>query len=218
MTLQAQLEEFQASWRERVGPDIARLVEDDNAALVELANRAIGAGAAFPALRLPNHTGGTTDLGALFAQGPLIVTFYRGGWCPYCNLELRAYQDLLPEITARGARLVAVSPETPDNTMSTAEKNALAFDVLTDSGGELADALGIRFELSPAIKALYQKFGHDLPVHNGDGQWSLPMPATYAVKQGGRIAFAHIDPDYRKRLDPQAALNALPAIPSNAIV
>lgn len=209
MTLQAQLEEFQISWRERVGPDIVRLVEEDNAALVERANRAATVGFTMPGLNLPNHTGGMTDLGLLFGQGPLIVTFYRGGWCPYCNLELRAYQDLLPEITAAGARLVAVSPETPDNTMSTAEKNALAFDVLTDSGGELADALGIRFELSPAIKALYQKFGHDLPLRNGDGRWSLPMPATYVVAKGGRIAFANIDPDYRKRLDPRVVLNAL---------
>jgi peroxiredoxin len=215
MTLQAQLNEFQASWRDRVGPDIVALVDQDNAALVAQANRANGAGSAFPALRLPNHAGGMTDLGALLALGPLVVTFYRGGWCPYCNLELRAYQQMLPEITAAGARLVAVSPETPDNTMSTAEKNALAFDVLTDSGGELADALGIRFDLSPAIRALYQKFGHDLPLRNGDGRWSLPMPATYVVEKGGRIAFAHVDPDYRKRLDPKAVLKVLSPLPTS---
>lgn len=214
MTLRTKLDALQTSWRERVGPDIANLVEDDNAALAQLARGAIKTGEAFPALILPNHKGITTDLGVLIAISPLIVTFYRGGWCPYCNLELRAYQDLLPEIIAKGARLVAISPETPDNSLSTAEKNALSFDILTDSDGHLADALGIRFELSPAIRALYQKFGHDLPVRNGDGRWSLPMPATYVIEKGGRISLAYVDADYRKRLDPQVALDALVTSPT----
>jgi peroxiredoxin len=209
MTLQSELDHFKTSWLDRVGPETARLVDDDNARLLQLAERARKDGDAFPALALPNQTGGITDLAQLFASGPLVVTFYRGGWCPYCNLELRAYQSALPEITALGARLIAVSPETPDNTLSTAEKNALAFDVLSDTKGHLAEALGIRFELSPAIKALYQKFGHDLPARNGDDKWSLPMPATYVVAKGGRIALAHVDPDYRRRLDPAAVLAAL---------
>lgn len=209
MTLQNELDHFKTSWLERVGPETAKLVDDDNAALRQLAERARGEGDTFPALVLPNHTGGTTDLAQLLAAGPLVVTFYRGGWCPYCNLELRAYQNALPEIAARGARLVAISPETPDNALTTAEKNALAFDVLTDSQGKLAEALGIRFELSPAIKALYQKFGHDLPARNGDDKWALPMPATYVVARGGRIALAHVDPDYRARLDPGLVLECL---------
>ncbi|MGC2782018.1 MAG: peroxiredoxin-like family protein [Bradyrhizobium sp.] len=215
MSLQSELDVFKTAWTSRVGDDIARLVEDDNAALQDLADRALQAGAQFPQLTLPNHRGGVTDIAALMADSALIVTFYRGGWCPYCNLELRAYQALLPEITARSARLVAVSPEAPDNTLSTAEKNALAFDVLSDSEGRLADALGIRYELSAPIKALYQKFGHDLPTHNGDGRWSLPMPATYVVAKGGRILRAHVSPDYRTRLEPDAALAAL-ATPATA--
>jgi peroxiredoxin len=212
MTLQADLEAFKAAWLDRVGDDVARLVDKDNASLLPLADRALQAGAAFPSLVLPNQTGGLTDIASLMRDGPLVVTFYRGGWCPYCNLELRAYQAALPEISAYGARLIAVSPETPDNTLNTAEKNALAFDVLSDSRGRLADALGIRFALSPEIKALYQKFGHDLPQRNGDDVWSLPMPATYVVAKGGRIALASVDPDYRKRLDPRVALDALAAL------
>ncbi|MGJ4889509.1 peroxiredoxin-like family protein [Bradyrhizobium sp. HKCCYLRH3099] len=213
MSLQTELDAFKTAWTSRVGDDIAQLVESDNATLEDLAARAVKQGAPFPALRMPNHKGGITDLAALMADSALIVTFYRGGWCPYCNLELRAYQARLAEITARGARLVAVSPETPDNTLTTAEKNALAFDVLSDTEGRLADALGIRYELSAPIKALYQKFGHDLPVHNGDGRWSLPMPATYVIAKGGRILRAHVSPDYRTRLEPDAALAAL-ALPA----
>ncbi|CAL77480.1 putative AhpC/Tsa family protein, selenocysteine-containing oxidoreductase [Bradyrhizobium sp. ORS 278] len=209
MSLQSELDAFKSAWTSRVGDDIATLVDTDNAALQDLADRAVKEGAAFPAPTLRNHKGGVTDLGALMAESALIVTFYRGGWCPYCNLELRAYQALLPEITARGARLVAVSPETPDNTLTTAETNALLFEVLSDTEGRLADALRIRYELTAPIKALYQKFGHDLPVRNGDGRWSLPMPATYVVAKGGRILLAHVSPDYRTRLEPEAALAAL---------
>jgi peroxiredoxin len=105
--------------------------------------------------------------------------------------------------------LVAVSPETPDNTLTTAEKNDLSFPVLSDPKGELADALGIRFKLSLAIHALYEKFGHDLAVRNGDDRWSLPMPATFVVGPDGMIAHAMVDPDYRVRLDPNAAIAAV---------
>lgn len=209
MSLQVELDSFKAAWLERVGAETARLVEDDNAALLPLAARSLGQGAQFPAVTLPNQNGVAVDLAAMAAESALIVTFYRGGWCPYCNLELRAYQQRLAEIAALGARLVAISPETPDNTLSTAEKNALAFDVLSDDRGRLADLLGIRFELSPAIRALYQKFGHDLPARNGDGRWSLPMPASYVVARGGRIVLASVDPDYRRRLDPAEAIAVL---------
>jgi len=209
MSLQSELETFKSNWIARVGADTATLVADDIADLRHVAARALTAPAPFPLLVLPNQTGGDTDLARLAADGPLVVTFYRGGWCPYCNLELRAWQSALPQVLAAGARLVAVSPETPDNTLDTSEKNALAFDVLSDTEGRLADALGIRFELSPAIKALYQKFGHDLPARNGDTRWSLPLPATYVVDKGGRIVLAHVDPDYRNRLDPARALEAL---------
>ncbi len=209
MTLQSELDAFKASWLERVGAETAKMIEDDNLALKALAARALKAGAMFPAVNLPNQKGGMTDLAALVAERPVVVTFYRGGWCPYCNLELRAFQKALPQIEGMGAWLVAISPETPDNSLSTAEKNALAFDVLSDSEGRLADALGIRFELSDAVRAYFIKAGHDLPARNGDDKWSLPMPATYVVERGGRVTLAHVDPDYRQRLDPSAALAAL---------
>jgi peroxiredoxin len=185
------------------------MMDDDNTALLPLAERALKAGDRFPALSLPDQLGRPADLAALAADGALVVTFYRGGWCPYCNLELRAHQKALPEITRLGARLVAVTPETADNALSTAEKNDLGFTVLSDEHGRLADALGIRFELSDAVKAYFVKAGHDLPARNGDDRWSLPMPATYIVEKGGRIALAFVDPDYRKRLEPSAAVAAL---------
>ena len=210
-TLATQLEEFKTQWTARAGAEIASLIAADNKRLLEsdLVANALAEGAAFPAATLPDQLGRPVDLAGLYAQGPLVVVFYRGGWCPYCNLELRAYQQALPRIAAEGGKLIAVSPETPDNTLDTAQKNDLAFPVLSDTQGRLADALGIRFRLTPEIEALYRRFGHDLPAHNGDGQWSLPVPATYVVGRDGRIAFAHVDPDYRSRAEPSAVVGAL---------
>jgi peroxiredoxin len=216
MSLQSELDTFKAGWLGRVGTETAQLVADDIEALKSLAAQARKAGDIFPSLALPRGDGQMVDVGAITARGPAVITFYRGGWCPYCNLELRAFQALLPEIQSLGATLIAVSPETPDHTVATAEKNGVAFTVLSDAKGALAMALGIQFELAPAIKALYQKFGHDLASRNDDPRWALPMPATYVVEKGGRIAAAFVDPDYRRRMEPTEALAALRAIVAKA--
>lgn len=209
MALQDELDQFKSNWLARVGSEVARLVDDDNAFLASLTADALQAGAAFPSVPLRDHLGRTVDLATLAKDQPLVVTFYRGGWCPYCNLELRAYQQILPDIEAAGAKLIAVSPEKPDDTLSTAEKNALTFTVLSDDGSKLADALGIRFSLSPAVRSYYERAGHDLAARNNDDRWSLPVPATYVLGRDGVIAFAHVDADYRKRLDPGRALQAV---------
>ena len=207
--LQAELDAFKAGWTERARPEVAALMDRDNAALADQAAAALGVGAMFPAVTVRDATGGAVTIPDLARLQPLVVTFYRGGWCPYCNLELRAYQLLLPAIEKKGAKLVAISPETPDDSLSTAEKNALAFTVLSDVGSDLADALGIRFTLSDDARAYFVERGIDLPRRNGDGRWLLPIPATYVVAQGGSIARAWVDPDYRKRTDPADVVAAL---------
>jgi peroxiredoxin len=211
MTLQSDLDGFRAAWEQRVGPEIASRIAADNAALAASGalGAALGAGDALPRLTLPDALGTPFDLGRAADAGPLVVTFYRGGWCPYCSLELRAWQQALPRLRAAGAQLVAVSPEAPDNALSTAEKNDLAFPVLSDTDGRLADAFGICFQLSEAIIALYREFGHDLPAHNAGTGWTLPVPASFVAGRGGRILLAHVEADYRRRLDPAAALAAL---------
>lgn len=133
MSLQSELDTFKTGWLERVGPETARLVASDIDALKSLAAQARKAGDSFPALSLARGDDQMVDLGEIMSRGPAIVTFYRGGWCPYCNLELRAFQNLLPGIQSLGATLVAVSPETPDHTIATAEKNGVAFTVLSDA-------------------------------------------------------------------------------------
>jgi peroxiredoxin len=195
-SLQAELDAFKATWMAKTPAGTAKTMSDDIRALRQsgILERALKAGSVFPALTVLGPRGEPVLLAELYRKTPLIVTFYRGGWCPYCNIELQAYQKLLPQIKELGGALLAVSPETPDNSLSTAEKNGLEFEVLSDTEGKLADALGVRFELTPVLQELYHKFGHELPERIGDGRWSLPMPATYVVQRGGRIALAHIDP------------------------
>ena len=214
MTLQNKLKAFQASWEQRADDEIVATIALDNDALREsgIVERALRTGAKFPDLTLTNALGGQTRIYDKLASGPLVVTFYRGGWCPYCNLELRAYQGALARIRALGADLVAISPEAPDHTLSTAEKNELTFEILSDVNGALEDALGIRFELADPIVALYKRFGQDLPTRNADGRWSLPIPATYVLDRDAIIALAFVEPDYRKRLEPADAIAALQKI------
>lgn len=171
--------------------------------------RALQVGAAAPALTLPDALGKPVELASLWQRGPLVLVFYRGGWCPYCNLGLRAWQQHLPALAERGARLVAVSPQPPDASLTTTEKNELAFPVLSDSSLALAEAFGVAFELPPALVETYKAFGNDLAKVNGNGRWVLPVPATYLIDTGGRIVWAHVDADYTTRAEPAEVIAAL---------
>jgi len=123
---------------------------------------------------------------------------------------LRAYQQVLGEIRAAGAELVAVSPELPDNSLSTAEKNQLGFEVLSDLGNRVARAYGLVFRLSDEVIRVYrEQLGNDLARHNGDDSWQLPVPATFVIGSDGIVQLAFVDPDYKRRLEPAEILTAL---------
>ena len=141
--------------------------------------------------------------------GPSWLSFYRGGWCPYCNIELKALQDRLPEIEALGARLVAISPETPDNALTTQEKNEIGFEVLSDDGNKVASAFGLTFRLPDAVNDLYKGFGIDLETSNGEGSQTLPVPATFVIGKGGKVLKAIVDADYTTRAEPDEVIAAL---------
>jgi peroxiredoxin len=145
-------------------------------------------------------------------QKPTVVIFYRGGWCPYCNIQLRAYQAALPEMVALGARLVAISPQLPDGSLSTAETNELTFDVLSDVGNTVARRFGLVYALPEEFRAALRSNNKALPGINGDESWELPVPAVYVIARDRRVAFAAIDVDYRNRLEPEAILAALKSL------
>lgn len=215
MSLQSELDAFRSGWEWRVGEEIARIFNDDVDMLRQsgIMERVAKPGDRFPAdTDLRDVKGKPFNLARKLSTKPHIVLFYRGGWCAYSNLELRAYQDRLKEIEELGADVIAISPELPEHVQATARKNDLTFTLLSDVGSKLADALGIRFILSDSIRPFYEKAGHMLDQRHGDGSWLLPVPSTFFVAKGGIIRMAFIEPDYRKRLEPRDAVAALRSI------
>jgi len=214
MSLKAELDAFRSEFMAQVPPEIrdAMVRADMELAASGIAQRALKAGDRAPDFRLPDARGGYVRLKDLLAAGAVVLCFYRGGWCPYCNLELRALQQVLPDITRLGATLVAVSPQTPDESLSTAEKNALAFPVLSDAGSATAKSFGIAYDLAEELRPIYARSGHALPDKNGDESWVLPIPATYVIDTDGTIVLAFVDVDYRNRLEPGEILVALQSL------
>jgi peroxiredoxin len=164
-----------------------------------------------PEFVLPDARGREVRLADLLGESRVVLVFYRGAWCPYCNLQLSAFQARLDEIKAAGAELVAISPQTPDNSLSLAEKAELTFTVLSDAGNAVAERYGLRWELSEQDKELYAGVGIDLNETNGDDSMSLPASATFVVNQDGTLAYASVSGDYRFRVGPEEVLAALRA-------
>ncbi|MCW8932709.1 MAG: AhpC/TSA family protein [Gammaproteobacteria bacterium] len=183
--------------------DLERL---DKSGLVEGAPKV---GERLKDFELPNHLGEARSLSQLIEKGPVVITFYRGGWCPYCSLELRAYQEVLQEIKSTGASLVAITPELPDASLSTTEKLELEIEVLTDVNSDYARELGLVFTLAEELRPIYESFGIEIEKHNGKGQFDLPLAATFVIAVDGRISSAFVDVDYTLRAEPSDVLKEL---------
>lgn len=216
MALQDRLDAFKANFESGKPPYNAprEVIETMHRATAELiasgqAGRAKRVGDVAPAFTLDDPDGHKVSSRDLLARGPLVISFYRGVWCPYCNMDLQALQEALPEITARGASLVAISPQTPVNSRKSMRDNKLAFPILSDAGGALAEAFGIRFALPDYLVELYKGFKNDLPMMNNDPSWTLPMPARFVVGTDGVIVYAEVNPDYTRRPDPSELLPVL---------
>ncbi|MDT8398069.1 MAG: peroxiredoxin-like family protein [Pseudomonadales bacterium] len=211
MSLRDDIQELQQDFLQRMPKETVDLIMGATDRLVRtgIAEKSLKEGDKLPAFSLPDATGTPLSSSALLQAGPLVINFYRGGWCPYCNLELRAFQQALPEINALGAQLVAISPNLPDQSLSSIEKHALSFPVLSDVGNELARQCGLVFALDAALRPLYQQFNIDIAAFNGDDSYELPIPATYVVASDGTIKLAFVDADYSKRLDPLDVIEAL---------
>ena len=171
--------------------------------------KALKVGDKAPDFELPSADGKMVKLSDLTARGPVVVTWYRGGWCPYCNIALRGFHKALPEIRAEGASLVAISPETPDNSMTTIDKNKLDFTVLSDKGSKVARAFGVSYKVPQVIAG---QMKDRLAQYNGAGSDELPLGATYVIDKEGVIRYAFLDGDYRKRAEPSDVVMALHAL------
>lgn len=211
ITLRESIEQFKQKMAGAYPKELLESISGElrNLAETGIANNALKAGDQAPDFSLPDPQGKIIRLSDLRRQGPVVVTFYRGSWCPFCNLQLRAYQKALPEIKKKGAALVAISPQTPDNSLTIVEKAELTFPVLSDEGNKVARLYGIVFKLSEALQEAQKKFGNEPPRFNGDDSWELPMPGTFIINRTGIIRFASVDPDYMKRVEPSVLLEQL---------
>jgi len=211
MTLTEQLQEMAEGSVKRHPGEAQDIMKDaiDKLVASAMLEKAFKTGQQLPDIVLPNAQGIMIDLANILKHNKVVLAFYRGGWCPYCNLELRALQNALPNIEARGAKLVAISPETPDNSLSTKEKNELSFEVLSDTNNEVARAMNLVFKLPETLQVLYKKFKIDLDTNQGNLTQELPIAATYVIEQNGTISYHFLSEDYKLRADPEEILAAL---------
>ncbi|MBY0380379.1 MAG: AhpC/TSA family protein [Xanthobacteraceae bacterium] len=205
MSLQAKLDAFKAEFETTKPRAAIEIMHRATAELIEsgATKHAKKAGEVAPSFSLKDPEGTVVDSSDLLRRGPLIVSFYRGVWCPYCNMELQALEAAKLEFERRGASLVAISPQTAPNSRRSVRQNGLSFPILSDVKGDIGAAFGVRFKLPDYLVELYKQFKNDLPTFNDDPSWTLPMPARYIIGQDGVILYSEVNPDYTRRPDPE---------------
>ncbi|WP_041521873.1 peroxiredoxin-like family protein [Gilvimarinus agarilyticus] len=213
-TLKAKTEAKIAAGRS-ANPEFMQGVDDIIAKAKEFqqGGQALAVGQQAPRFNLPNQVGTRVELDALLREGPVVLTFYRGSWCPYCNLQLNALQQRLPEIHALGAQLVAISPQVPDGTLSPDEVSALDFVVLSDQDANEAARYGVAWQV-PDFLIEHMRVDRKLDlesINNGNAN-VLPIPATFVLDTSGEVVWRYVDVDYRTRAEPEDIVRALKAL------
>jgi peroxiredoxin len=216
MSLQAKLDAFKADFEAGKPPyNVPRsVIETMHRATAELvasgaARRAKKAGEIAPSFSLQDPEGNVVNSDQVLKRGPLVVSFYRGVWCPYCNMELQALEAVKSEFDKYGASLVAISPQTAPNSRKSVRQNKLSFAILADVKGKVGAAFGLRFNLQDYLIELYKGLKNDLPTFNDDPSWTLPMPARFVIGQNGTILYSEVNPDYTHRPEPEAMIPVL---------
>jgi peroxiredoxin len=210
LSLADELAQRAADGRVNLSPE-RRAIYDRAAAILEasgIAERAFREGSVAPDFELPDATGQLVRLSGLLAKGPVIVSFYRGQWCPFCSLELLALQRALADVVAAGAALVAISPNKPDVSLGTIEDLALTFPVLSDYDNQVAKQFNLVFEMTEENVELYEAMGRNIGAMNGTGKWELPIPATYVIDRDRVIRYAFVDLNHRRRAEPSEVVAA----------
>jgi peroxiredoxin len=212
VTIREQSDQLKAASAERLPAEVVAVFDQSIQNLLEQGVPAdtIKVGDTLDSFSLDDATGAPVTLDSLVEVGPAVIVFYRGGWCPYCNLALRTYQrELLPELDGFGARLVAISPQTPDQSLSTVEKAALEFTVLSDPGSRVARNIGIAFQQADEVLEAQRKLGLDLAAVNAEGSVDLPRPTVLIVDADRSVRFVDVQPDYTARTEVADILAAL---------
>ncbi|WP_405246996.1 MULTISPECIES: peroxiredoxin-like family protein [unclassified Cellulophaga] len=208
--LEKEINEKKAAFDSSASEDKKQKYAEGIAAVVEsnIVGNALQVGETAINFTLPNALGKKITLYDELENGPVILMWYRGGWCPYCNMQLHYMQEMLPEFKKLGASLLAITPETPDNSISTKEKNDLEFEVLSDLDNKVGYEYKVVFKLTEDVKEIYEN-GFELSKFNGNDKGELPLAATYIIGQNKVIQYAFLDADYRNRAEPQDLLEQL---------
>lgn len=209
-TLQDSLDQKKAAFERKASEEKKRIYAEgiESVAKSGITSSALQVGDRAVDFKLKNAKGETVQLYSELKKGPVVLTWYRGGWCPYCNITLHYLQMELPNFKQEGANLIALTPEKPDSSLSTIEKNDLEFEVLSDLNNTIAKRYGIVFKLTPEVAEAYQN-AFDLHAYNDSQSDELPMAATYVIDTDGVITYAFLHEDYRNRAEPKEILKAL---------
>lgn len=207
-----EIKKYKEAFKQKAPLEVQEMMLDATKKLEDasISKNALTVGSIAKEIKLPNALGSKVSLFDTLEENDfVVVSFYRGSWCAYCNLELKALQGINEELKQLGAKLIAVSPQSPDASMSTKEKNELEFEVLSDNSNLIAKEYGLVFSLAEEIRPIYLSFGIDLPATNKEDSYEIPMPATYVINKNKEIIFSFIDEDYTKRCEPQDILEAI---------
>ena len=201
--LSTRLKDRKDAWLKEASDDKKEMVDNHINDIIadSLLHKALQKGEKAPDFILTNAEGIDISLYEYLKKGPVVLTWYRGGWCPYCNLTLHALQEELPNIISAGGNLIALTPELPDNSLDTKEKHELQFEVLSDVGNKVGHQYGIVYNLTPELADAYHK-KFNIHAQNGDQSNQLPLAATYVIDQRGIVEYAFLDADYRNRAEP----------------
>src|ERR1700712_5360428 len=210
-SLTAAIDELRMETRQRLGDERSDVFDAAGGAegARDVAGQALQIGDRAPLFHLPDARGRRVRLGATLERGPAVVLFYRGAWCPYCNLQLVAFAARFDELESAGATLLAISPQTPDNSLSFAEKAGLPFAVLSDVGNVVARRFGIVHRQDELATETQRSLGLDIAAVNGDDTYELPVPATFVIGRDGTVTFSWVEGDHRKRVGPEEVLTLL---------
>jgi peroxiredoxin len=211
LSLAEQLSCFYRGMQSRMAPaDLETLQTADRQIVAEGVEQALlRPGDQAPGFSLTDQNGVPVRLADRLALGPVVLLFSRGAWCPFCTLLLRAWQDALPRLHEAGGDLLAVLPQQPEACGRAAERDLLAYPLLSDRGGKVAGSYGVTVELPEIARPLFLRLGHDLPRLNGSDSWHTPLSSTFVIAQDGRIAMSHADMSLPNRLDPEVAIQAI---------
>lgn len=214
-SLREQTQGLYEEYQRTVPKEIMNVIDQatDNLVASSIGQSCLQKGGKVKDFTLPDAYGNHVTLSELLKQGPVILSFYRGGWCTFCNLELKALQDRLEDIHKAGAQLVAITPQQPDGTRETLEELGIEYPILTDQSNRVAKTMGLVFEVADELKSIYKnEFGLDIPAANNDASYELPVTATYVVNQEQIIEAAFTDPNFVNRFEPEDILAAISSL------